>query len=146
MFLAGQESWLPPQQCVDLDLDGCGYPQSDACAYPYLDCDDSNPDVSPTQQEICDNGVDDDCDATADGDDTDCRPPVPPVSKIVFVTNGVFSGSFGGLPDADALCQAEAQAAGLAGTFKAWLSDTYDSPGTRFNKQGTPYQLVDGTI
>ncbi len=50
---------------LDLDEDGvtsCGG-----------DCDDEDPDVSPDEVEVCDNGKDDDCDGLVDGDDPDCR-------------------------------------------------------------------------
>jgi hypothetical protein len=55
-------------------------------------------------------------------------------------------GDLGGLDGADAKCQARAVAAGLAGTFRAWLSDPTGSPSTRFTQNGGPYELVDGTI
>ena len=45
---------------------------------------------------------------------------------------------------ADAICQQRAQAAGLPGVFKAWLSDTVQSPATRFVQSPGPYQRVDG--
>ena len=47
----------------DLDNDTVG---------PPCDCDDSDPDVSPGAEELCSNGVDDDCDGLVDGDDPDC--------------------------------------------------------------------------
>ncbi len=70
----------------------------------------------------------------------------PPVEKIVFVTDSSYNGDLGGLAGADAICQAEAEAAGLGGTYKAWLSDIDDSPSTRFNQPELPYRLVDGTL
>jgi hypothetical protein len=64
---------------------------------------------------------------------------------VVFLTNAItIGGSVGGLAGADAICQAEATAAGLDGVFMAWLSDGVDSPSTRFTRAG-PYILVDGT-
>jgi hypothetical protein len=50
-----------------------------------------------------------------------------------------------GLVGADAKCNELAQAAGLPGTYKAWLSDSSESPSTRFVKNPGPYVLVDGT-
>ncbi len=40
----------------------------------------------------------------------------------VFLTSTTYNGNLGGLAGADAKCQARAQAAGLTGTWKAWLS------------------------
>jgi hypothetical protein len=42
--------------------------------------------------------------------------------NLVFVTNGTFNGNLGGLAGANTKCQAAAQAAGLAGTYRAWVS------------------------
>jgi Protein of unknown function (DUF1554) len=64
----------------------------------------------------------------------------------VFVTSARYSGNLGGLAGADAKCQERAAAAGLSGTFKAWLSDTTGSPSTRFVASNDPYVLVDGTV
>ncbi|MFT4040679.1 MAG: hypothetical protein QM692_21040 [Thermomicrobiales bacterium] len=63
----------------------------------------------------------------------------------VFATNAATTGALGGLSGADATCQSAAAAAGLTGTFKAWLSDATGSPSTRFTKATAAYQLVDGT-
>ncbi len=48
-------------------------------------------------------------------------------SHILFVTSGRYAADFGSIAAADALCQAEADAARLGGTFKAWLSRAPDS-------------------
>ena len=64
---------------------------------------------------------------------------------LVFVTSTGHDGNFGGLHGADAICQDFATKAGLPGTFKAWLSDTTQSPVTRFTRNANPYRLVDGT-
>jgi hypothetical protein len=40
----------------------------------------------------------------------------------VFVTSTTYNGNLGGLAGADAICQARANAGGLSGTYKAWLS------------------------
>ena len=42
--------------------------------------------------------------------------------KTVFVTSATYDGNFGTLANADANCQGLADAAGLGGTYKAWLS------------------------
>jgi hypothetical protein len=66
-------------------------------------------------------------------------------AKIVFVTSQGFTGKLGGLAGADAICQAEATAAGLAGTFKAFLSDNKTSAADRMTHSSIPYELVNGT-
>ena len=67
-------------------------------------------------------------------------------SKIVFVSSDLHSGNLGGLNGADSKCQGLADAAGLSGTYKAWLSDSTGSPGTRFTKHTGPYINVDGSV
>ena len=69
------------------------------------------------------------------------RPP----AKIVFATSQGFTGKIGGLAGADAICQAEANAAGLSGAFKAFLSDNYTSAADRLTHSTLPYTLVTGT-
>jgi gingipain R len=39
------------------------------------DCDDTDPDVNPAADEICDDGIDNDCDGLTDDDDTLCTDP-----------------------------------------------------------------------
>jgi len=71
-----------PQNTYYMDLDGDGYGDAQfmiqACAQPegYVsngdDCDDAHETVHPTAVEVCDNGLDDDCDGLIDHDDPDC--------------------------------------------------------------------------
>jgi len=65
---------------------------------------------------------------------------------LAFVTSSGQNGNLGGLAGADAICQARAAAAGLPGTYMAWLSDGTSSPTLRFTQAAGPYTLVDGTI
>ena len=59
----------PNPGCQDGDMDGFG----DVGCGGY-DCDDSAPEVNPGMPEICDNGIDDDCDGLIDyPDDSDCE-------------------------------------------------------------------------
>lgn len=51
-------------QLVDQDKDGFTAEEGD--------CDDKNANVSPDAAEHCSNGIDDDCDASVDTNDTDC--------------------------------------------------------------------------
>jgi len=77
--------------------------------------------------------------------------PVPVVTgdgfEKVFVTSETYDGDLGGIPGADAICQALACSAGLVGIYKAWLSDGLSNPANDFVKNfGPGYRLVDGTI
>ncbi len=59
--------------CIDDDGDGYGVYGGKDCQYSGADCDDSNKNVNPGAVEVCDNGVDDDCDGLVDRDDgQDC--------------------------------------------------------------------------
>jgi hypothetical protein len=66
--------------------------------------------------------------------------------KTVFVTSAVYAGNLGGLAGADADCQSLATAAGVSGTFKAWLSDGTSTAAARLTHSSGPYVLVDGTV
>jgi cysteine-rich repeat protein len=55
-----------------------------------------------------------------DGCSTDCFKP-----KWVFLTKNTFNANFGGIGEADTNCKKDAQAAGLAGNYKSWLSDMF---------------------
>jgi hypothetical protein len=68
-------------------------------------------------------------------------------SKLVFVTSQAWTGDLGGISGADSRCQTLAAAAGLNGTFKAWLSDDLgNSPNTRFTRSPAAYVLVNGAV
>lgn len=83
-------------------------------------------------------------------------------AKLVFVTDTTYNGdlvsaanalsngtsytSVDGLEAGDALCQSRANAGGLPGTYKAWLSDSTNSPSTRFKRSSTPYIRVDSVL
>jgi WD40 repeat protein len=84
--------------------------------------------------------------ANVDSISVNCR-SVPAGMHRVFVTSQLFDGNLGGVAGADAKCQAAAQAAGISGTFKAWISTVADGgPAARFTRATTPYTLLDGTI
>ena len=67
-------------------------------------------------------------------------------TKTAFVTSTTHTGNFGGVAGADARCNERATAAGLTGTFKAWISDAATSPSTSFVQSALlPYVRTDGT-
>lgn len=77
-------------------------------------------------------------------------PPSPPKCGAggpctVFLSSVDYQGNLGGLSGADAKCQALAGAAGLPGSYRAWLSDDTSSPSARFVRSPGPYRLVNGT-
>jgi hypothetical protein len=94
-------------------------------------------------------------------------PVAPQETKTVFLSSQTFAGSeIGGIVGADAICNALANAAGLYGQYKAWLSDSKralgsvpnddilvlnavqsdfaTSPLGRFNRADVPYVRTDG--
>jgi hypothetical protein len=89
------------------------------------------------QLEICGNGIDEDCNGIID----DCIS-----SKIVFLSSVGYTGNLGGISGADSKCQSLAEAAGLSGTYKAWLSSSSPSESVfeRFTHSPNPYMLVNG--
>ena len=56
--------------CTDSDGDGYAV-EGDLCG--ETDCDDSNETISPDAEEICDDGIDNDCDGETDGADQECQ-------------------------------------------------------------------------
>lgn len=75
------------------------------------------------------------------------RPVAVVEGKIVFVTSTPLQGNLGGLAGADAICNSLAGAAGLAGSYKAWLSSSGCGPATPcrgFTQSAEPYVQLDG--
>ena len=71
----------------------------------------------------------------------------PTTPKLVFLTKNTFNGNLGGVVGADAKCQTEAEAAGLPGTYKAWLSDSLgNSPSITFTQSTVPYVTPDPSL
>lgn len=120
------------------------------------ECDDGNNDdndacLSTCLQAMCGDGVIQDeveeCDdAENNGEGNACSAECHK-ERIVFATAEKFYGDLStddtinnlpnevlqpGLPRADIYCQTLATNAGLAGTYRAWLSDSNSSPATRF--------------
>jgi len=72
--------------------------------------------------------------------------PTPDPSRWrVFVTSSKFSGdTLGGISQADAHCQDAADAAGIGGDFRAWISETNNHAIDRI-PDGGPWYTVDRT-
>lgn len=82
-------------------------------------------------------------------DPTDVAPPAP-AGKKVFATSTTYNGNLGSLAGAHAKCQARAGAAGLSGTYKAWISGRTTGFGDQhasgyLSHATVPYELVNGT-
>lgn len=65
---------------------------------------------------------------------------------LAFTTASNWTGDLGGLDGGDDKCQAEAEGAGLTGTYRAWLSEGTSGPLDRFELSTFPYQRPDGEI
>ena len=154
----------PPTACASGEVcaaGACGAPPS--CAQDGAACDDGNP---CTIDDTCTNeactgtpkctsapanaaptcGSDGTCDfACTTGymrSGSSCVSP----NKRVFLTAELWNGNLGGVAGADAKCQAAATAAGVSGTYMAWISDDSTSPSGRLAHATVPYELVDGTL
>jgi hypothetical protein len=57
----------------------------------------------------------------------------------------LYDGNLGGVAGGDAKCGDLAAAAGLPGTFRAWLSGNAFGASSRFNPSSGPYRLANGT-
>ncbi|HET9485380.1 MAG TPA: hypothetical protein VFO79_15570 [Xanthomonadales bacterium] len=85
------------------------------------------------------------------GDDPPSYPEDPPPGgRRVFVTRGTYTGALStvmgiadGLAAGDAICQQRAKAAGMTGTWVAWLSSSSKDAIDRITAQG-PWRLVGG--
>jgi len=66
--------------------------------------------------------------------------------KRVFITSQTYTANLGGTAGADNNCQTRANAAGLGGSWKAWISDPSSSPAARFTQMSSAYTLINGTL
>lgn len=69
---------------------------------------------------------------------------VPETGNTVFVTSAEYNGDLGGIDGANSKCQASADAVGLAGNYKAWLSTSFANAVDRILDAETPLVTVDG--
>ena len=79
-------------ECSDVDGDGFGDPACPNCLYPERDCDDSNAGIHPDAKEICDDGLDNDCNGLVDAEDLPCMPECYDVDGDGFFTGGDHCG------------------------------------------------------
>jgi PKD repeat protein len=69
-----------------------------------------------------------------------------PPSSRAFITSTKYNGNLGGLVGADNICQTRANAAGLGGVWKAWLSDGSTSAASRLSQPTGNITAVNGTV
>jgi hypothetical protein len=97
--------------------------------------------------EICDNGI---ANGTSDHEEgyVACSASCDLEAYRIFITSEPFPGALGGITGADLRCQNLADDAGWIDTqqVRAWLSDSDESPLTRFVgvDPDRPYALVNG--
>jgi len=82
----------------------------------------------------------------AGGDVVPIDGPSPTVKRVFVSTTAMTSGAFGGNAGGDAICQSLSDGRRFGGTWKAWLSDASNTPGTRFTHASVPYRMIDGTV
>ena len=68
------------------DADGDGFFAEDNCG-SLVDCDDNDPSINPDAAEICDDGIDQNCDGEADEGCNDNIPNQAPTARIVSPSN-----------------------------------------------------------
>lgn len=81
----GQTDAQDPTCLICTDSDNDSYATEGGLCGP-IDCDDTNPAVNPDTSEVCDNGIDDNCNAKIDSEDTACGAPM---NVIVIGWDGV---------------------------------------------------------
>ncbi len=72
--------------------------------------------------------------------------PAQASGRVAFVTEEPYTPQSGQLDAADELCDQEADAAGLGGTFKALLAVESDAMADRFDTGGDPWIRPDGVV
>lgn len=131
-FACGNGTIEPCEEC-DLGADN-GLDKYNGCTSAckrMAHCGDKNLDAP---DEVCDAG---ESGGPVDGTDVKCSGLCKWVGRAVFVTRAQFTGDLGGLAGADLKCRNAAAAAGLdnPGDYRAWLSNSDDSPLTTFTTQ-----------
>jgi hypothetical protein len=93
-----------PPACTDAD--GDGYYAESGCG-TSVDCDDNDPDVNPGAIEICDDGIDNDCDGMIDCADKQCgtNPACAPSVTPEICDDGIDNDGDGKVDCADRDCR-----------------------------------------
>ncbi|MEJ2210702.1 MAG: putative metal-binding motif-containing protein, partial [Anaerolineae bacterium] len=79
-----------PTGCTDADGDGYALEGGDCGP---VDCDDADPAVHPGTAEVCDNGLDDNCNGLADAADPGCTPCVDSDGGLDYEVAGYVAGT-----------------------------------------------------
>lgn len=140
--------------CRDPDLTNCGNGTPD----PGEECD-NGPENSDEEANACRSDcllahcgddiqdTDEECDdgnhAGGDSCDSSCRIEF---DHKIFVTSQSFAADMGGLNGADTKCQTLAEQAGLAGAWKAVLSDSLRSVRGRISLRGKVVNMKNETV
>lgn len=106
------------------------------CLAASLACDgtQSSPDAEPSHADA------------RRADESDAQPPIDGADvtpRVVFATSTRHDGDFGGLEGADEICAERAAAAGLDGSFLAWLSAPDEPAGQRLAHADMSYARTD---
>ncbi len=141
----------PGDDCTNLcKLPICG---DGVVQVAHEECDDGNGDdgdgcSAACLLEVCGDGVLQAGEACDDGDliaGDGCDGACQRDAAFVFATSKLYKGALGGLAGGDQICNDLAAAAGLPGTYAAWLSTSFSGPQQRFKPALLPYVLPDGS-
>ena len=83
-------------RCTDADGDGYGATASTACTHEGVDCDDTDAEIHLGADEICNDGVDNNCNGSSDCADPDCSssPHCELPSTLVHSEDIQYMGAF----------------------------------------------------
>lgn len=144
-------SFLPPIWYPDADGDGFGTfsGRVRTCDPPSGwvtsagDCDDTSSTVAYGLPELCDDGLDNDCDALQDCEDADCASDI---ACIEDCTNGLDDNGDGAVDCFDELCWSTCGTTLVShldgGRGAATLVQSGDGFGVVYRQEGTFYSLV----
>jgi hypothetical protein len=118
-------------------------PSDDTGASSGAASDDDPSTSDDTTDDDADSGTDASTTDTPSDDSSSTGEPAP-LERIVFLTSGEFSAQ--AVSEAADRCQEAADAAGLPGTYLAWVSYGDFRPADDFTHFDGPYILTDGNV